>query len=135
MINREDAIKYMGDMINGTHSDATHNHYADAKTAINKIYDEFEKEIENKEKSKEENFFYFKNERRLIPFNRFPKVNFDNDKESKWVWVEIGKNRFEAFEKIQYSSYENWLKEVNNHGNMTNRILDNCNTSVTLKVQ
>ena len=62
MISREDAIKYMIDMIIGTHNDATHNHYADVKTAMNKIYDEFEKEIGNKEKSKEENFFYLKNE-------------------------------------------------------------------------
>lgn len=87
------------------------------------------------QKVKKEEYSYFKNQNRLIPFNRFPKVNFDKSKDSIHVWVEIHENTFEAFEKAQYISYENWLKEVNKHENITNKILDNCNTSVTLKVQ
>ena len=46
------------------------------------------------QKVKEAEYGFFKNNQRLIPFNRFPKINFDKDADSNWVWVEIGENQF-----------------------------------------
>jgi hypothetical protein len=49
-MNRQDAIDYMGRMIGGTHENSTHNHYADAKTALNEIYDDIEKTFDKQNK-------------------------------------------------------------------------------------
>lgn len=50
MIKRKDAIKLMASMVNGTHEKCTHNHYKDAETAINMIYDSLKIKTHSKKK-------------------------------------------------------------------------------------